>query len=221
MVRAFFVFWPVSPNNNPRIISGFRSILPYVETFPNMNGAPDFSRRLARSIAALRREQRWSLDDLSAKCGVSRATLSRLENGETSPTAEVLNQLCSAYGLSVSRLMMMIEDSFPAHVMSNAQPEHEDSKTGHTTRQVSPAAPGLQAIAVEGHLPPDIRVDPDLSNAEGREHHLVLLDGAIKVSVASREYDLTSGDCLRFHLSGPLALRTGPNRGARYLLFQV
>ena len=36
---------------------------------------------------------------------VSRASLSRLENAEVSPTASVLGRLCAAYGLTMSRLM--------------------------------------------------------------------------------------------------------------------
>ena len=52
--------------------------------------------RLAQRLRELRHERGWSLDELAARSGVSRATLSRLENNEVSPTAAVLGRLCPA-----------------------------------------------------------------------------------------------------------------------------
>jgi transcriptional regulator with XRE-family HTH domain len=52
--------------------------------------------RLAERLRALRRARRWSLDELSALSGVSRASLSRIENGDVSPTASVLGRLAAA-----------------------------------------------------------------------------------------------------------------------------
>ena len=54
-------------------------------------------RRIAQRLRALRTERGWSLDELAQRSAVSRATLSRLENGEVSPTANVLGKLCGAY----------------------------------------------------------------------------------------------------------------------------
>ncbi|MYM89949.1 helix-turn-helix domain-containing protein, partial [Rugamonas sp. FT82W] len=44
----------------------------------------DIESRLAQRLAALREERALSLDELAAASGISRATLSRLERGETS-----------------------------------------------------------------------------------------------------------------------------------------
>ena len=57
---------------------------------------------------------------------MSRATLSRLENAEISPTASVLGKLCAAYGLPMSRLMMMVEADFPPLVTADEQPVWRD-----------------------------------------------------------------------------------------------
>jgi len=70
-------------------------------------------QRLAARLKQLRVEQGWSLDQLASASQVSRATLSRLENGEVSPTTSVLGKLCAAYGLAMSRLLRMVEDDFP------------------------------------------------------------------------------------------------------------
>ena len=73
-----------------------------------VNIAESMDRLIAQRLKALRGERAWSLDELGARSGVSRATLSRLENGETSPTTAVLGRLCSAYGMTLSRLMLMV-----------------------------------------------------------------------------------------------------------------
>ena len=65
--------------------------------------------RLAARLAALRAERGWSLDQLSQRAGIPRATLSRLERGETSPTAALLGRLCTAYGRTMSRLLAEVE----------------------------------------------------------------------------------------------------------------
>ncbi|MFV0512222.1 MAG: helix-turn-helix domain-containing protein [Jhaorihella sp.] len=177
--------------------------------------------RLAGRLRAFRHNHGWSLDDLAAKSGVSRATLSRLENAGVSPTAEVLERLCAAFGLPVSRLLAMSEDSFAAHVPLAEQGEWHDPETGLTRRSVSPPAAGLGAQLHEFHLPPDTRLtfrEPSLS---GHEHHLVLLDGALRATLDNSTSDLTAGDCLRYVGPGPSLLETGPHRGARYLLVAV
>ena len=72
----------------------------------------DLDQRLAGRLKALRTERGWPLDELASRAGISRATLSRLENAEVSPTASVLGKLCGAYGMTMSRLMRMVEDDF-------------------------------------------------------------------------------------------------------------
>jgi len=71
-------------------------------------------QRIANRLRALRSEKGWSLDQLGQRSSVSRATLSRLENAEVSATANVLGKLCAAYGLTLSRLMAMVEDDYTA-----------------------------------------------------------------------------------------------------------
>ena len=52
------------------------------------------------------------------------------------------------------------------------------------------------------------------------EHHLVLREGGLVMEVSGTAYRLEPGDCLRYRLDGPPALRAGP-AGAAYLLFML
>ncbi|WP_170336287.1 helix-turn-helix domain-containing protein [Ruegeria arenilitoris] len=181
----------------------------------------DLSNRLANRLNELRQGRGWSLDQLAEHSGISRATLSRMEKGDVSPTAETLGRLCAAYGLPVSRLLMMIEDSFDPRVPFERQPEWRDPETGFTRRSVSPPATGLSGEVLEGHLPPSTVITYDTPPKPGQEHHLIMLNGTLTLTVDEIAHDLKDGDCLRYHLSGPTRFETTPACGARYLLVLI
>jgi transcriptional regulator with XRE-family HTH domain len=178
-------------------------------------------RRIAQRLRALRAERGWSLDELSGRSKVSRATLSRLENAEVSPTASVLGRLCAAYGLTLSRLMHMVEDGFALLVPRDSQPVWTDASIGFRRRSVSPPARSLAGEALECELGPGAHIAYDDPPRAGLEHHLLLVEGRLKVSIEGRSYDLSPGDCLRYQLSGPSAFDTPAGVSARYFLFVV
>jgi transcriptional regulator with XRE-family HTH domain len=178
-------------------------------------------RRIAQRLRALRAERNWSLDELARRTHVSRATLSRLENAEVSPTASVLGRLCAAYDLTMSRLMHMVEDAFAPLVRRDAQPVWTDRSVGFRRRSVSPPAQTLAGEALECELEPGASITYDLPPKRGLEHHLLLLEGRLNVAVNGQTYALRPGDCLRYQLFGSSAFTTPEQCGARYVLFMV
>lgn len=101
------------------------------------NGLETADLRLAQRLADLRQRQGWSLEALAQRTGLSRATLSRVERAETSPTASLLNRLCAAYGLTMSRLLSEIEDEPPELLRPLQQPVWVDRASGFHRRSVS------------------------------------------------------------------------------------
>ena len=178
-------------------------------------------RRIAQRLKALRAERGWSLDELATRCSVSRATLSRLENAEVSPTASVLGKLCAAYGLTMSRLMHMVEGDFPPVVRRAVQAVWSDPEIGFRRRSVSPPAQTLAGEALECALDAGVRITYDEPPRPGLEHHLLMVEGELAVTVGGQMHDLRPGDCLRYQLFGPSAFATPANSGARYVLFIV
>ncbi|CAD6518799.1 helix-turn-helix domain-containing protein [Paraburkholderia metrosideri] len=178
-------------------------------------------RRIAHRLRALRAERNWSLDDLAKLSNVSRATLSRLENAAVSPTASVLGKLCVAYGLPMSRLMRMVEEEFEPRVPRERQPVWTDASVGFTRRSVSPPAQALSGEVLECSLDAGVQIAYDASPRAGLEHHLVLLEGRLQITVDGHRHELQPGDCLRYQLFGPSAFVTPASSGARYLLFIV
>jgi transcriptional regulator with XRE-family HTH domain len=176
---------------------------------------------IAQRLKALRLERGWSLDELARRSTVSRATLSRLENAEVSPTASVLGKICAAYGLTMSRLMYMVEDTFVPLIRRNTQSVWTDQTIGFRRRSVSPPAQALAAEVLECELEPGTRITYDRPPRPGLEHHLILIEGQLEVSVDGQIYNLQPGDCLRYQLFGSSAFATSEQCAARYILVIV
>jgi transcriptional regulator with XRE-family HTH domain len=174
--------------------------------------------RLAERLRALRRARSWSLDELSALSGVSRASLSRIENGEVSPTASVLGRLAGAHRTTVSRLLADIEGDAPALVRRGEQPEWVDPATGFRRRSVSPPSLSFDCELLSCELPAGARIDYPLPPRPGLEHHLYLIDGALELAVEGIIHRLRAGDCLRYKLTGASRFFANGRRAARYIL---
>ena len=158
-------------------------------------------QRLAARLAALRTARGWSLDDLAAASGISRATLSRLERGDTSPTATLLGKLCAAHNITMSRLIAEVEQAPTQYIARAAQTVWTDPETGFERRIVSGPARDFQAELVEGTLPAGAVIDYPQPPVVGLEHHLWLISGLLDLTIDGLTHRLSPGDCLRFHLT--------------------
>ena len=177
--------------------------------------------RIAQRLRRLRAEHSWSLDEVANRSGVSRATLSRLENAEVSPTANVLGKLAAAYELTISRLMHLVEGDFAPLVRREAQPVWTDASIGFHRRSISPPAQNLSAEVLECELQPGTRIAYDEPPRQGLEHHLLLTEGELQITIDGHAYDLRPGDCLRYQLFGSSSFKTPDDSGAKYILVVV
>jgi transcriptional regulator with XRE-family HTH domain len=181
----------------------------------------EIEHRIAQRLARLRAERGWSLEALAERTGISRATLSRLERCELSPTAAMLGNLCSVYGWTLSRLMVDAETRPPSLVPAAEQSEWTDPESGYRRRMVSPPAPGLRGELVKVHVPAGASVSFDASPVAGLEHHLWMLEGALTLEVEGGVFRLRAGDCLRYVLTGPTRFEATGRREARYVIAMV
>lgn len=188
---------------------------------PDPTADADIERRIARRLARLRAERTWSLEGLAERTGISRATLSRVERAELSPTAAMLGKLCTVYGWTLSRFMAEAETRAPNLVPARDQAEWKDPESGYRRRIVSPPMPGFRGELVEVRMPPGASASFDTSPIAGLEHHLWMLEGTLTLDVEGSPFWLRAGDCLRYVLAGPTRFKNPGKRVARYVVAMV
>src|SRR5579864_4908016 len=170
---------------------------------PSTLTGEQIEHRIAQRLGRLRTDRGWSLEELSERTGISRASLSRLERSELSPTAAMLGKLCAVYGWTLSRLMAEAETKPVNLVVAAKQAEWRDPESGYLRRAVSPPTPGLRGELVEVQMPPGASVSFDVAPVQGLEHHLWIIEGSLNLDVDGSRFQLHAGDCLRYVLTGP------------------
>jgi transcriptional regulator with XRE-family HTH domain len=175
-------------------------------------------QRLAERLEALRQQRSLSLDQAALRSGVSRATLSRIERGETSPTAYVLGKLCAAYSLTMSQLLLGVEQDAPRKIEWCESLSWQDPETGFKRTSVSPPQAGYQVELIWAELPAGQRIAYERPPQSGIEQHVLLLSGSLTVECDGDAFDLGERDCLRFHLSGPTAFENMSDQAATYII---
>src|SRR5579864_2289741 len=71
----------------------------------DMSTIVDSMAAFGERLRAARRERSWPIERLASASGVSRAMISKIERGESSPTAVVLGKLSAALELSIAELL--------------------------------------------------------------------------------------------------------------------
>jgi transcriptional regulator with XRE-family HTH domain len=157
---------------------------------------------LAARLRAEREVRRWSIDELAARSRVSRAMISKLERGESSPTAALLGRLSGAFNMTMSQLLRQVEQDAGTdggRVMRAAdQRRWRDPATGFVRRSLTP--PGNEPLLelVWGELPGRAEVgDPAEAYRFLDDQQIVVLDGTLEFVQGDARYELHEGDCLR------------------------
>lgn len=63
------------------------------------------TRRLCDRVRELRQRRKWTLEQLSAGCGVSRSMLSQIERGQANPTLAVACRIAQAFGITIGEMV--------------------------------------------------------------------------------------------------------------------
>jgi transcriptional regulator with XRE-family HTH domain len=156
----------------------------------------DPSAAIARTLRAEREGRGWSIADLAALSGVSKAMISKIERAEASPTAMLLGRLSGAFGLTLSRLLAGAEEAGRRLVRFAEQPVWRDPETGYVRRAVSPPTGGpLELVSVE--IPPGARIAYPASAFTFIHQQIWVLGGMLIFREGDVEHRLSAGDCLQ------------------------
>jgi XRE family transcriptional regulator, regulator of sulfur utilization len=179
-------------------------------------GAAELARRVADCLKRYRSDRRLSLDDLSARSGVSRAALSQIEGARTNPTLAVLWKI--AVGLEIP-FHELLGSSSAASVLvlraGDALPLR--STDGRTeSRLLSPGGASGDTEVYELRLL-SRAVHRSEPHARGTTETLVVLTGAVRLVVGAETYELSSGDSVFFHADVPHSYENPGTRETRFL----
>ncbi|MBO6521248.1 MAG: helix-turn-helix transcriptional regulator [Rhodospirillales bacterium] len=180
---------------------------------------------LAARIRRERGARDWSIAELAAASGVSRAMISRIERGEASPTAALLGRLSGAFGLTMSTLLARAEADGTVERVSRAaeQARWRDPETGFQRRALTPA--GSVPELVLGDLPPGARIAYPASAYTFMQGQCVwVISGRLLIDEGGEETELEPGDCLVFDLATPKEcafFNPSAHKNAHYLVSLV
>ncbi|HJQ45100.1 MAG TPA: XRE family transcriptional regulator [Amycolatopsis sp.] len=151
---------------------------------------------VARNLRRFRLERAMSLGELARRAGLSKQTLSKIEQGSGNPTVETLSLLGAALDVPARRLLT--EWGTPVYVQRAAESEW----TG--------AAGRLERILDETYGSGHVRglvlrlertgKEPQVidAHAAGTLHHLYLITGKLRTGPLAEPVDLAAGDFVRF-----------------------
>lgn len=156
-------------------------------------------RQLAARIKLERDARGWSLAELAERSGVSKASISKIEREEVSPTATILVRIASAFDLTLAGLLVRAEGEGGPDRVSRAadQPVWQDPATGYIRRQVL-ARPGHPVEIVQIQLPPGATVALPASSYAHIRQAVWLQAGELAIVEDGVRNVLAAGDCLPF-----------------------
>jgi transcriptional regulator with XRE-family HTH domain len=174
----------------------------------------NIDQKIGARIRELRGQNGLTLDGLAERAEVSRAMLSRIERGESSPTAQLMNKVCGGLGITLSTLFAETPAPLSPLARREAQPVWRDPATRYLRREVSPSGASVDIIEVE--FPPRRSVAFDNMRLPGVEQQVWVLDGTLEMELGGETFRLAQGDCLRMQLNQPIVFRNPTRRQVRY-----
>lgn len=152
--------------------------------------------KFAEALKRRRLEQNLTLEQLSARSGVSRAAISKIERGDSGASTPALGKLAEALDLSISQLVGGRPSEPVLRIPRDRQPAFVEEATGFERRSLSPMYLGRGIDFVLNRLPPKAKTGPFPSHRQGVEEHLYVTKGRLKVTLDGAEHVLETGDFL-------------------------
>jgi len=173
--------------------------------------------QIARRLRLERDARGWSLADLAERSGVAKATISKIEREEMSPSAVILVRLAGAFDLTLAGLLLRAEGARERLARAAGQPTWCDPETGYVRKQVfvRPDHP-LEIIQVE--LPAGKRVVLPASSYAHIRQAIWVQAGDLVIVEGGERHELSAGDCLGFGPPSEVTLANEAGAACVYLV---
>jgi transcriptional regulator with XRE-family HTH domain len=160
-------------------------------------GAAGFARQVAENLRRLRRDRAWSLEELSRRAGVSRAMLSQVETGKTTPTIAVLWKIATGFGVPFTELLRG-EGAAPVQVVRAGQAVALTSPDKRFRSVPLVPAGALAGVELYRIVIEAAGVSRSPAHAAGTHEVVAVESGRLRVTVGDREVELDPGDSASF-----------------------
>jgi transcriptional regulator with XRE-family HTH domain len=176
--------------------------------------------QIARRLRLEREARGWSQAQLAAQSGVSKATISKVERGEMSPTAVTLVRLAGAFDLTLAGLLTRAEAPGGRLTRAADQPRWQDPASGYRRRQISmrPDHP-LELVQIE--LPAQQQVQLPAASYAQIQQLIWVQSGELRVTEGAETQQLAPGDCLAFGPPSDTTLANDTESPCTYLVLLV
>jgi len=172
---------------------------------------------LAANLRRLRIARHLSLSELARATGMSKATLSGIENARANPTVETLAALAGALQVSIGELL----EELPLGELRivRASRNQATQRDGIARRLLDGLAPSGSLEVSELSLPAR-HLHEAQPMARGSRAHVYVLDGKLIAGPVERSTELAAGDYASFPTDAPHIYESGRQAARALLLSQ-
>ncbi len=176
---------------------------------------------IGREVRAFRHQSGLTIADLSQRTGLSIGMLSKIENGNTSPSLSTLQALAHAMSVPLTSFFSRFEDVHHAvHTKSGegAETERRGTRAGHQYNLLGHLGSNTSGVVVEPYL---ITLSSGSDTFPTFQHDgiemLYMLEGEVDYRHGNKVYPLKPGDTLFFDADAPHGPEVLVKLPARYL----
>lgn len=176
---------------------------------------------IGRAVRAFRKQQNVTVAELAKTTKLSIGMLSKIENGNTSPSLSTLQTISNALSVPITAFFVQFEESrIAVHTKygEGVQIDREGTRAGHQYNLLGHIGANSSGVIVEPYL---ITLDNESDIFKTFQHSgietIYMLEGEVDYLHGNTVYPLKPGDTLFFDADAP----HGPNKlvklPARYL----
>ncbi len=162
---------------------------------------------IGREVRAHRRKQEITVADLSETTGLSIGMLSKIENGNTSPSLTTLQTLANALAVPITTFFRGFEESRSAvHTKSGegVELEREGTRANHQYNLLGHIGANTSGVIVEPYMITlSEKSDRFPTFQHGGIETIYMLEGEVEYRHGDQLYDLKPGDTLFFDADAP------------------